>query len=209
MGSSASSTPVDSSRRFTRDSSMGIAASSRRCSVSRSWVRRLRRSLSLMMMEQNFSCSSGGRSGSSSISALPRMAVSGVRSSWATSLMNAAWRRSFSTRSCCCVFMVCASALKSVASSSASYRRPSGSNGTSAPERYAAVFFASKRSGSDMKWPMIKLNVNTTRPTGTSSKNAFDGRSKARKQMRSSTAPARSESRVASSEKYVCSLFIA
>ena len=69
---------------------MGMVSSAMRCSVSRSCVRRLRRSLSLMMMEQNFSCSSGGRSGSSSISALPRMAVSGVRSSCATSLMNAA-----------------------------------------------------------------------------------------------------------------------
>ena len=135
MGSRASSTPVASSRRFTRDSSMGMALSSMRCSVSKSWVRRLRRSLSAMMIEQNFSCSSGGRSGSSSISALPRMAVSGVRSSCATSLMNAAWRRSFSTRSCCCDFVVCTSALKSADSWSASYRRPSGSNGTSVPVR--------------------------------------------------------------------------
>ena len=99
-------------------------------------------------------------------------------------------------------------ALKSVESSSASNRRPSGSNGTSAPARYAAVFFASKRSGSDRKCPMIKLNVNTMMPTGISSKNAFDGRSKARKHTSKSTAPARRESSVASSEKYVCSLFI-
>ena len=60
-----------------------------------------------------------------------------------------------------------------------------------------------------MKCPIIRLNVNTTRPTGASSKNAFDGVSKARKQIRTRTAPARSESSVASSEKYVCSLFIA
>ena len=59
-----------------------------------------------------------------------------------------------------------------------------------------------------MKCPMIRLNANTATPMGTSSKNAFDERSKARRQIRSSIAPAKSESSVASSEKYVCSRFI-
>ena len=55
---------------------------------------------------------------------------------------------------------------------------------------------------------MIRLNGNTTQPIGKRSRNAFGVRSKARKLISTIIAPASNESNVASSEKYVCSLFI-
>ena len=160
------------------------------------------------MMEQNLSCSSGGRSGSESISALPRMAVSGVRSSWATSLTNADWRRSLSARSICWDFVFFTSESMVFDSSSASCRRPSGASDTSEPERTASVFFTSTFSGSARKWPMMRLSTNVASPVGTRSRNAFGGVPKAMKQVSTMMAPASSMSSVASNEKYVCSLFI-
>ena len=55
---------------------------------------------------------------------------------------------------------------------------------------------------------MIRLRENTMSPMGKRSRNAFGVTSKARKQMSTMIAPESSESSVASSEKYVCSLFI-
>ena len=180
-----------------------------RCSVSRSCVRRLRRSLSFTMMSQNFSWSEGGRSGSASISALPRMAVSGVRSSCATSLMNSFWRRSLMARSCCCWVVVCTRRLKSLVSRSASYMRPSGSNVTGAPLRNAAVFFARSLSGSDRKCPISRLMQKMTTPMGISaSRTAMEASYTSMHTTAVTTAASRLSS-VAKSAKYVCSRFIA
>ncbi len=209
MGVSVSTTPLARSCRFTRRISCGSGEFSMRCSVSRSFVRRLKRSLSLTMMLQNLSCSAGGRSGSVSISALPRMAVSGVRSSWATSLMNSFWRCSLSARSWFCCLVVCKSDLNSQVRRSASYRRPSGSNGTSAPWRQASVFFARSLSGSAKKCPISRLRQNTTTAAGASKTKLARGRSHTNMHATRHKAVTNRLNSVLSSAKYVCSRFIA
>lgn len=55
---------------------------------------------------------------------------------------------------------------------------------------------------------MRRLSANTPVPRGMRSRNAFGDTSKAKMQMIMTVELARSESSVASSEKYVCSLFI-
>ena len=79
-------------RKSSLDSS--ISWPSAFCSVSRSLARRVRRSHSLMIWARKRLCSSSGTPPSSRVSAVPRMAVSGVRISWLTSLTNCAWRAS-------------------------------------------------------------------------------------------------------------------
>ena len=67
---------------------------------SRTWlIRRVRRSLSLTMRAVRVRCrSSGSRGLAFRISAMERTAVSGVRSSWVTVVMNSSLRRSSSLR---------------------------------------------------------------------------------------------------------------
>ena len=71
-----------------------------RCSVSRSFASLPRRSASSAMVDRKRCWSSGSTSPSSSVSAAPRIAVSGVRSSWLTSLTNCVLRRSSRLSSC-------------------------------------------------------------------------------------------------------------
>ena len=138
-----------------------------------------------------------------------RMAVSGVRSSCATSLMNSFWRRSLMARSCCCWVVVCTRRLKSLVSRSASYMRPSGSNVTGAPLRNAAIFFARSLSGSDRKWPISRLMQKMTTLIGIrTSRTAMEASYTSMHTTAVTTAASRLSS-VAKSAKYVCSRFIA
>ncbi|CRH73430.1 Uncharacterised protein [Chlamydia trachomatis] len=77
-------------RKFTRARSTWTLSFSRRVSDNKSFTRSDSRVLSVMIVFWKRSRIAGGKSGSSNISAVPRMAVRGVRSSCAASLTNSA-----------------------------------------------------------------------------------------------------------------------
>ena len=194
----------------TRENSVAMLPLSSRCNASRSFTRFERRRLSSTMMPVNFSRIAGGRSGSDSISAFPRIAVSGVRSSCATSLTNVLSRLSREARLSCCVRIVSESLFKLTVSRSTSSIRPSMGMvvGAGSPVRKSRRRAAKRVSGSERKCPMSRLKANVNTATGTKRKNAKGRSPNAKCDTAIVKTAARMANSVARSAKYVCSCFI-